>query len=141
MNLKRLIRMDFVPCSADCGLLLLRVWLGLSMLLIHGMGKLQNFSATVTTFHEKMGIPTVLAAGAVLAESIASVLLVIGFATRWAALSLAVTMGVAFAVAHKFVLKQGAPGTGELAFVYLGGFLALVLAGAGRWSVDARLGK
>ena len=132
--------MDFVPGSVDCGLLLLRAWLGLAMLFIHGMGKLQNFSATVTGFHEKMGIPAPLAAAAVLAESIASVFLVIGFATRWAALSLAVTMSVAFAVAHKFVLKPGA-GSGELAFIYLAGYLAIVLAGAGRWSVDAKLAR
>jgi putative oxidoreductase len=139
MNLKSLLRMDFVPSSVDCGLLLLRVWLGLAMLLIHGMDKLQNFSGTVNTFHEKMGIPTFAAAAAVLAESVASALLVVGFATRWAALSLAVTMAVAFGYAHHFVLKQGAPGSGELPFIYLGGYLALVFAGAGRWSVDAKL--
>ena len=139
MNFKRLLRMDFVPPATDCGLLLLRVWLGLSMLLLHGMGKFQNFSGTVSTFHEKMGIPTVFAAGAVLAESIAAVFLVIGFATRWAALALAITMVVAFGMAHKFALKGA--GNGELAFIYLGGFLALLLAGAGRWSVDAKLMK
>jgi putative oxidoreductase len=141
MNFKRLLRLDFLPASADCGLLLLRVWLGLSMLLIHGMLKLQDFAGTVSTFHEKMGIPKAAAAAAVLAESVAAVFLVIGFATRWAALALAATMGVAFTFVHKWVLKQGDPGSGELAFIYLGGFLAIFLAGAGRWSVDAKLGR
>jgi putative oxidoreductase len=111
------------------------------MLLIHGLGKFQNFSGTVSTFHDKMGIPTVAAAAAVLAESIASAFLVIGFATRWAALSLAVTMSVAFAMAHHFVLKQGAPGSGELPFIYLAGYLAILIVGPGRWSVDAKLAR
>ena len=141
MNFKRLIRLDFLPGSADCGLLLLRVWLGLSMLLLHGMDKLKNFGGFVKMFGDNMHVPAPLAAAAILAESVGAALVVIGFATRWAALGLASTMGVAFFVAHKAVLAPTAPppGSGEIAFIYLGGFMAILLAGPGRWSVDAKL--
>ena len=134
-----IIRLKFVPSSTDAGLLLSRAWLGLGMFGIHGLDKLKNFSGTVTMFQEKMGIPSVFGAAAVLAESVAAILLVVGLATRWSALFLAVTMAVAFFVAHKGVLSG--PGSGEVAFLYLGGFLALLVTGPGRYSVDAKLAK
>ena len=86
-----------------------------------------------------MGFPAPLAAAAIIAESVCAVLLVIGFATRWSAAFLSVTMAVAFVQAHHMVLKG--PGSGELAFLYLGGFLAILIAGAGRWSVDNKLAR
>lgn len=138
-SLTKLIKLDFLPFSTDCGLLALRVWLGLSMFLIHGLGKFQNFGATVATFHDKMGIPSVFGAAAVIAESVCAILLVLGLATRISAAFLAVTMGVAFFKVHQMILTQGNPQSGELAFLYLGGFVALFLAGAGKFSMDAKV--
>src|SRR5688500_12386631 len=63
MNLKRFIRLDFIPASVDCGLLLLRVWLGLSMFLIHGLDKLKNFGGMVAMFRDNMHVPAPLGAG------------------------------------------------------------------------------
>jgi putative oxidoreductase len=131
-----LIKFSFLPASADLGLLILRVWLGLSMLLIHGIGKIANFNATVAMFHTKMGFSTPVAMLGVAAEAVFSVLLILGLVTRLSALALAVQMGVAFAVVHKMVLNHDNPHTGELAFIYLAGFVALFLAGPGRFSVD-----
>ncbi len=141
MTLKRLVRLDFVPASTDAGLLLLRVWLGLSMFLIHGYGKITNFSGTIEFFRNKQDIPPVFGVAAVMTETLASVLLAIGLATRWAALAGVVAMSVAFFKVHDMVLTQGDANSGELAFIYLGGYLALFIAGAGRWSVDAKLAK
>lgn len=139
MKLTSIIKLSFIPASADLGLLGLRVWLGLSMFLIHGLDKFKNFSGTVTAFHDMMGIPTPLGAAAILAESCCSLLLVIGFATRWAAAFLAITMSVAFVKAHQMTLMHGNPDkSGELAFLYLGGFIALFITGAGRFSVDSK---
>ena len=139
--MKKLINFDFLPASQDFGLLLLRGWLGLSMFFLHGLAKFQNFGATVANFRDKMGIPTVFGACAVFAESLCAILLVLGLATRFAAIFLAVTMSVAFYKVHDMVLIQtkGGPPSGELALVYLGGFLALFFAGAGKFSVDAKL--
>jgi putative oxidoreductase len=139
MTLKRLVRLDFFPASTDCSLLLLRAWLGLSMFLIHGYGKIMNFTGTVEFFRDKQDIPPILGVAAVLTETVASALLVIGLATRWAALAGVVAMSVAFFKVHDMVLTQGNPSSGELAFIYLGGYLAIFIAGPGRWSVDAKL--
>ena len=135
-SLSALIKLSFLPASADLGLLALRAWLGLSMLLIHGVSKVENFSATVTMFHDKMGFATPVAIIGVVAEALFSVLLVLGLITRLAAAGLLVQMGVAFVMVHKMALNSGTPHTGELAFIYLGGFLALFLAGPGRFSLD-----
>jgi len=139
MKITELIKLKFLPASADFGLLVLRLWLGISMFRIHGLGKLQAFSSTLDNF-QKMGFPKPLGACAILAEAACSLLLVLGLATRPAALFLAVTMSVAFAKVHKMVLvAPSGTQTGELAFIYLGGFVVLFLAGAGRFSVDEKI--
>jgi putative oxidoreductase len=48
-------------------------------------------------------------------------------------------MAVAFVMVHHMAFKGQNPG--ELAFAYLGAFLTLFLAGAGRYSLDAKLLK
>lgn len=136
--MKKFISLSFLPASADLGLLVLRVWLGLTMFLNHGLAKFQNFGSTVAMFQEKMGIPSVFGAGAVIAESLCAILLVIGLATRLSAAFLATTMAVAFFKVHQMSLAQG-PGSGELAFIYLAGFVALFLTGPGKLSVDSKV--
>jgi putative oxidoreductase len=140
--MNKLIKLDFVPFSTDLGLLVLRVWLGLTMFLSHGLDKLKSFEDTVGFFQKTFGFPTFIGAGAVLAESIFALLLILGVGTRWAAGFLATTMAVAFFMAHKASFDpKSATGSGELAFIYLAGFIALLIAGAGRYSVDAKLGS
>ena len=65
--------------------------------------------------------------------SVGPVLIVLGLWTRWAALVLAFTMGVAF-----FVVNGAAFAKGELAWLYLGGYLVLFVAGAGKLSLDKK---
>jgi putative oxidoreductase len=135
----KFLQLDFIPRSPDFGLLILRVWLGLSMLLLHGMAKIQNFEAMAPKFLDPFGIGSKASLGlAVFAEVVCSVLLVAGLFTRLGALMLAITMGVAFTLAHKAGLSREAGG--ELAFIYLAGYVTLFFAGAGKFSADAKLG-
>ncbi|MDX2227498.1 MAG: DoxX family protein [Verrucomicrobiae bacterium] len=122
---------------ADAGLLLLRLWLGLSMLLLHGVGKMQKLLAGgEIKFADPLGIgirnSLMLA---VFAETLCAAALIVGLATRLALTQLIATMAVAFFIVHKMQLAMG-PGSGELAFIYLGGFLTLLVAGPGRFSLD-----
>jgi putative oxidoreductase len=73
---------------------------------------------------------------ATFAEVFCAVLIILGLFARPAALALAINMGVAFAIVHKHAFKG--PASGELAWIYLGGFIVLFLAGAGRFSIDAK---
>jgi putative oxidoreductase len=135
----KFLHLNFLPRSTDAALLLLRVWHGASLLLLHGWGKLTGFSAMADKFADPFGIgqtPSLVLA--ILGEVVCTAMLILGFFTRIAALISGITMATAFWFAHGSRLTG--PANGELAFVYLGVFLALFLAGGGRYSLDAKLG-
>jgi putative oxidoreductase len=119
----------------DLGLLVLRVWLGLSMLLLHGWPKVEKYAGLSEGFPDPLGVGPAMSLNlAIFAEVFCALLLVVGLAARLAALPLVVTMAVAFFVVHGGVLTG--EGNGEMAFVYLAGFVALFIAGPGRHSFD-----
>ena len=135
----KFLHLNFLPRSSDTALLWLRVWHGASMLALHGWGKLMNYSTLSGTFSDPFGIgrtPSLLLA--IFGEVVCPALLLLGLYTRVAALGSALTMGTAFWFAHGGKLKG--TGNGELAFIFLGVFVALFVAGAGRFSLDAKLG-
>jgi putative oxidoreductase len=132
---KSFLQLKFIPLNPSIGLLLLRVWLGGSMIGLHGWGKLQKLIAGDMKFGDPLGIgpaPTLILA--VLTEVVLSAFLVLGFLTRFSALMLACTMTVAWAVSHG--MKLSGPGNGELAFIYLAGFLAILFCGGGKYGIE-----
>jgi putative oxidoreductase len=132
---QRILGLGFIPASTDLALLVLRVWFGGAMLVLHGWGKLSKFQELSGKFADPLGIGSKASLSlAVFGEVVAPVLLIFGLLTRFSALSAAITMAVAFFLAHKGVLKG--PGNGEMAFIYLAGFVAIFLAGPGRFSID-----
>jgi putative oxidoreductase len=121
--------------AANLGLLFLRLWVGFSMLLNHGVEKLKNFSDTAPNFPDPLGIGHSASLGlAVFAEFFVSLFVIFGLVTRWSALVLATDMIVAFIGVHKGAMSG--QGSGELAFMYLMGYVTLLLAGPGCFSVD-----
>jgi putative oxidoreductase len=135
----KFLHLNFLPRSTDLALLLLRVWYGASLVFLHGWDKLINFSSRSSGFVDPFGIgrpsSLVLAIGG---EVVCAAFLVLGLFTRFAAIGSGVTMGVAFWLIHGTKLRGD--NNGELAFLYLGVFVALFIAGAGRFSLDARMG-
>ena len=135
----KLLKLKFIPRSTDFGLLLLRIWVGLTMFLNHGYGKVMNFSSLMEKFPDAIGIGRTPALILVIfAEVICALMITIGWYARFAALSLVITMGVAFFLAHG--AKLSTPGSGELAFIYLAAFMAILFAGPGRFSLDVKKG-
>lgn len=135
----KFLHLNFLPRSADTALLLLRLWYGGSLLLLHGLGKAKNFSTMSQQFGDPIGIgPTPSLVLAIFGEVVCTTLIVLGLFTRVAAIGAATTMAVAFWFVHGGKLVGA--NNGELAFLYLGVFVALVVAGAGKFSVDARIG-
>jgi putative oxidoreductase len=133
-----ILRLDFLPENADLGLLVLRVWLGASLLLLHGWQKLSTFQSLSKSFGDPLKIGSQASLGlAVFGEVVCSLLLILGFFTRTAALGSAITMGVAFFMVHEGSFKKG----GELAFIYLAGFVTILVAGSGRFALDGSGGK
>lgn len=132
--MKRLFTLSFVPQNVDFGLLVLRLWLGLTMLLNHGLDKANHFSTMAAKFPPIVYSSQVSLGLAVFAEVGCSVLLIIGLLSRFAALGLAINMGVAFFMVHKGALSG--EHSGELAFIYLAGYVALFFAGPGKLAAD-----
>jgi|GraSoiStandDraft_43_1057313.scaffolds.fasta_scaffold263402_1 putative oxidoreductase len=122
--------------SYNLALLVIRVWFGMMLFSRHGFDKLMNFSRLSTRFADPLHVGSKASLVLViLAEVVCSLLVVVGLGTRVAAAIVVIDLGVAFAVVHHFRLVG--QGNGEMAFMYIGGFLALIIAGAGRWSIDA----
>jgi putative oxidoreductase len=134
--MKKFLTLTYFPAIPDLGVLALRAWFGLSLLLLHGLDKIKNWSTTMEQFKD---FPSALAAAAILAESVGAGLVALGLFTRWAALGVIGTMSVAFFMAHGG--KLSGPGSGEMAFLYLGAFVAVFLGGPGRYSVDALISR
>ncbi len=121
---------------ASCGLLLLRLSIGV-MMIHHGQEKLadpQQFANTyVASLH--LPFPLFFAYVAGLSEVIGSWLVILGLMTPLGALALSSTMAMA---AFQHILTAGLNiYVLELVVLYLGGSLALLFIGPGRFSFDA----
>lgn len=119
--------------SPELGLFLLRVLVSLSML-SHGYPKLMKlFSGAEIQFPDPIGIGvTASFVLVVFAEFFCSLLLIIGYKVRLAAIPLATTMIVAAFIAH------GADpwDRKEKAIMYLITYIVLIIAGGGKFSLS-----
>jgi len=137
---KKLLLLKSFPANRDAGLLALRLIAVTPILLKHGLEKIFAFSQMSPHFPDPLGIgavPSLLFA--MLSDAICTVLLIVGLATRWAALVTFVNLAVAWAFVHHFQFAGHDGDHGELIVVYMGVMVALFLAGAGKYSVDAQL--
>jgi putative oxidoreductase len=105
-----------------------------------------GFSGTMGYF-KSQGIPTVFGLLAIAAELLGSLGVAVGLLTRVAALGIACVMLVAIFTVHRkvgFFMNWFGTQKGE-GFEYhllaLGIALALILGGAGRWSLDALIAR
>ncbi len=123
----------------DLALLWLRVLMGAGIAW-HGYGKVfGGHMAGLTQGVAKMGLPNpeLFAWAAALSEFAGGILVVVGLLTRLSALSIFITMSVAAFMVHAadpFSAK-------ELAFAYWTIAGALILTGAGQFSLDNRIFK
>jgi putative oxidoreductase len=124
--------------GTDFGLLFLRVSVGLTMLLGHGLAKLDRLGTDPVQFADPLGIGASASLHlALLGEVVGSTLIVLGAFTRVGAFLLLMTMLVAFFVVHAddpFSRK-------EPALLFAIPALTLLLAGPGRHSVDGWLAR
>ena len=128
--------------TVDFGLLLIRVALG-TIMVAHGAQKLFTYGyGGVVGAMTQMGLPAPqIAAALIIAAELGGGLLVLaGAATRFAAAAFAFSMVVATVQVHLaagFFLPAGYEFTLMLALTSLG----LAFTGAGRYSIDALIGR
>ena len=135
--MKKILTLSFIPVNIDAALVLLRIWLGLGVFLRHGIEKITGFSKMTGHFPDPIGIgPTASLSFALVSDAICSILVILGLATRLSASIIIINLFVAFGFLFKFSIDKP---HSELAFVYLGGFIVILLAGAGKYSLDNKL--
>jgi putative oxidoreductase len=127
--------------------LILRVTVGIVMF-PHGAQKLfgwfggHGFAASMGFFTDKMHIPAFFAFLAIIAESLGSIGLIIGFLTRVAAFGILCNMIVAILMVHWangffmnwFGQKKGEGFEYHLLVIAI--CIALLISGGGKWSLD-----
>jgi len=126
---------------------ILRITLG-CVIFPHGAQKLlgwfggHGFTGTMHFFTETMGIPYLFALFAILIESVGAVALIAGLCTRFMALGIGATIGVAAGMVtakNGFFMNWFGNKTGEgyeYHLLVVGIAIALAISGGGRWSVD-----
>jgi len=132
--------------------MVLRLALGIVMF-PHGAQKLlgwwggHGFSATMSFMTQQMGLPAVIGFLVIVIEFFGSLALIAGFLTRLAALGVGVEMIGAVATVHAkfgFFMNWTGQKAGE-GFEYhilvVAMAIALLILGAGRWSMDRALSR
>lgn len=135
--MKGLFNSKYSEPSLSLGLLIFRLTLGGFMFKI-GFEKLTNFSSTLSRFKDPLGIDNTFSLGLlVFAEFFCALLVVAGLLTRLACIPLIIAMGVALFITHKgHILTDG-----DGAAMYFFGFIAILLTGPGKYSLDKMVGK
>src|SRR5690606_9929150 len=124
--------------NIDAGLLIFRLTLGILMLL-HGIHKLINGVDGIKGMLAEVGLPGFLAYGVHLGETLASLLLIVGFRTPLAAGAYTGVMVVAFWRARLeplFALGEAGAWLHEGIALFLFGGLGLIFTGGGKYALS-----
>ena len=101
----------------------------------HGIPKINGLFASPVKFVDPFGIgDTATLILTLIGEVVAPIFIMVGYKTKLAAIPSAITMAVAAFVIH----AKDDLGTKEHALLYLLAFLAIMLAGPGKYSIDGR---
>jgi putative oxidoreductase len=132
MKLKYLLLGNVSNGTANISLLIFRVII-CSLMLKHGIEKLRNFEMISPYFPDPLGVGSMNSLLMILfAEVGCSILIMLGMLTRLATLPLIFGMSIAAFMIHEqdpFAMK-------ELALMYLGPFIVLLISGPGKYSID-----
>jgi putative oxidoreductase len=116
------------------GLLVLRLGAGGLLLFGHGLPKLTHFSERAARFADPIGVgPGAGLALVIFAEVFCSLFVMLGLATRLAAIPPVIFFLIAALIHH----AADPWAKKELALVYLVAFLTLILTGGGNYALDA----
>ncbi len=135
--MSKLLSTKYSAGAFNAGMLIMRLTFG-ALMMNHGYGKLTHFNEMKGQFMNFMGIgSTTSLALVVFAEFFCALFIILGVFTRLACIPLIILLCVALFQAHKGLVF----GEGEMAALYLGGYLTILILGPGKVSVDGMIGK
>jgi len=136
--MKRFLSTVYSETAFNVSILVLRLTFGLMVCILYGFDKLMHFSNLKIIFHDPLHIghrwSLVLV---IFAETLCGLLLALGLFTRFAALVLVISFGVAAFLVNKGHVQAHT----EQVYLYLAAFVAILLVGPGKISVDGMIGK
>ncbi|MBS0031519.1 DoxX family protein [Chitinophaga sp. 22321] len=135
--MRKLFSTGYTNGAVSFSMLVLRVVFG-GLILLHGWPKLINFTAKMNSFPDPLGVGHKISLGmTVFAEVFCAVLLIVGLLSRLATIPLIICMSVIV-----FIINGAKPvDEKEMAILFLAGFVTLLFAGPGKFSLDGALGK
>jgi putative oxidoreductase len=145
--IKRIFLTSLISTKVDAGLFMLRAIGCTALFLKHGLPKLVTFSAmrhVLVQNHDYLNFlgPTGSLLYATFADGICSLLVLLGLATRWAALASFINLFVAWTIVRHMVFwGEGRAMGGELLVTYFAMMATLTLTGAGKYSLDALINR
>jgi putative oxidoreductase len=135
--MKKLLSIKYSAGAFNAAMLLLRIAMG-AIMMHHGYDKLVNFAKYKAQFINFLGIGQAASLSLVIfAEFFCALFIIIGLFTRFSVIPLIITMCVALFKTH----HSDFMGDGEMASLYLAGYIVILLLGPGRVSVDGMMGK
>lgn len=135
--MSKLLSTRFSNGAVHLSQLVLRLGFG-GFIMMHGWPKLANFSEYVKKFPDPIGLGQNVALGlTIFAEFFCGAFLVMGLLTRWATIPLIICMTVIILVIHGAdpVMKKETP------ILFLIAFVAILITGPGKYSIDGAIGK
>ena len=135
--MKRLLSTSYSAGVFNFAMLILRIGMG-SLLLSHGYDKLVHFANYKSKFMNFLGMGSGLSLSLVIfAEFFCALFLIVGLFSRLVAIPIVIAMFIALWKSHHFDFF----GAGEKLALFLTGFIAILLLGPGKASVDGLVGK
>lgn len=133
----KLTSTSYTTGAFNAGMLILRLGMG-GLMMKHGYDKLIHFSQYKAQFINFLGMgQSVSLSLVVFAEFFCALFILIGLFTRLATIPLIIVMCVALFKAH----NADVLGEGEMASLFLAGYITLLFTGPGKISVDGMMGK
>ncbi len=133
----KLTSTSYTTGAFNAGTLILRLGMG-GLMMKHGYQKLMHFAEYKGQFMNFLGLgQSVSLSLAIFAEFFCALFILIGLFTRLATIPVIIVMCVALFKAH----NSDFLGEGEMATLYLSGYLTLLFIGPGKISVDGMMGK
>lgn len=136
--MKKILSIRYSNGAFNFSMLALRVFFGVLMVSKHGYGKMIRFEDLHTKFYSLFGMGSTFSLIlAIFAEVICASFIILGLFTRLAAIPLIFTMLVVI-----FGVDAGKPFLeSEMAILFLGAFITILLCGPGKISVDGLINK